>query len=96
MVVTRKGTGASAAAGTADEFLQFDHKSVANGKEIEEDDPTLDIKNCERYIVDWIGRPHKPPSSNEGEEYEGKEEEFGATQASTKDNYPNRQIQGRL
>ena len=76
-------TAAAAAAATAEEFLQSDHQSVANGKEVEEDDATLDSKKRERDIVDWIGRPRKPPLSNKDEETEGKEEDVGATQAST-------------
>ena len=32
----------AAEAATAEEFLQSDHESVANSKEVEEDDATLD------------------------------------------------------
>ena len=45
----------------------------------------MDSKKRERDIADWIGRPYKPPSRNEDEEAEGKEEDVGATQASTED-----------
>ena len=81
MKLTRKGTRAAAAA-MAKDFPQSDHESVANGKEVEEDDAILDNEKCERDIADWIGQPCKPPSSNEDEEAEGDEEDVGATQAS--------------
>ena len=83
MIVTRKGTSEAAAAATAKEFQKSDHESVANGKEEEEEDSTLDREKRERDIADWIGRPREPPSRNEDEEAEGKEEDVGATQAST-------------
>ena len=57
MTVTRKGAREAAAAATSKEFLNSDHKSVANGEELEEDDSTSDIKKRERDIADWIGRP---------------------------------------
>ena len=52
-----------------------------NSVEKEEDDSTSDSEKCERDIEDWISLPCEPPSSNEGEESEGKEEDVGATQA---------------
>ena len=42
MTLTLKGTRAAAVAATAKYFLQSYHKSVANSKEVEEDDATLD------------------------------------------------------
>ena len=88
MTVTRKGTREATATATAEEFLQSDHESVANGEEVEEDDSTLDSKKCKRDIANWIGRSHKPPSRNEDKEAEGEEEDVGTTQASTEDNSP--------
>ena len=70
MTVTRKGTRVAAAAATAEDFLQSDHKSVANGEEVEEDDATSDSEKRKRDIAEWIARPLKPPSSNEEEEAE--------------------------
>ena len=61
MTVTQKGTREAAAAATAKEFLQSDHESVANGKEVEEDYATLDSRKREREIMNWIGQPRKPP-----------------------------------
>ena len=78
----------AAAAAAAEEFLKSDHESVANGEEVEEDDSTSNIKKCERDIADWIVRPWEPPSSNEDREAADKEEDAGATQASTKGNSP--------
>ena len=98
MTVTRKGTRAVAAAPTAsaEEFPQFDHESVVNGEEVKEDDETLDSKKRKRDITEWIGRPRKPPSSNEDEEAEGEEEEVGATQATIEENSPiNKYEEGR-
>ena len=88
MTLTQKVTRAAAAADTAKEFLQYYHKSVVNGKEVEEDDATLDSKKRKRYIADWIGRHLKTPPSNEDEEAEVEEEDVGATQSSTEDNSP--------
>ena len=88
MTVTQKGTRATAAAATAKEFLQSAHKSVKNGKEVEEDDSTLDSEQRERDIADWISRPHEPPLSNKYKEAEIKEEDVGATQDSTEENSP--------
>ena len=51
----------------AEEFLKSNHKSVANGEEVEEDDSTLDSERRKRDIADWIGRPREPSSSNEDE-----------------------------
>ena len=78
----------AAAAATAEYFLQSDYESVIHGKEVEEYDATSYIKKRERDIAYWIDRPRKPPSSNKYEEAEGKEEDVGATQDSTEDNYP--------
>ena len=83
MTVTRKGKRAAASASTAEEFLQYDYKSIANSKEVQEDDATSDSKKRERDIADWIFRPREPPSSNKYEEAEGEEEDVGYTQAST-------------
>ena len=69
MTLTLKGTRAAAVAATAKYFLQSYHKSVANSKEVAEDDATSDREKHERDIMDWIGRPCKPASSNEDEEY---------------------------
>ena len=88
MTLTRKGTRAEATAAIVEEFLQYDYKIIANSKEVQEDDATSDSKKRERDIADWIGRPRKPPLSNEDDEYEGKEEHVGATKASTEDNSP--------
>ena len=63
MTITRKVTKA-AAVSTAKEFLQSDHKSVANGEEIEEDDATSDGEKRERDIADWIVQLCKPPLSD--------------------------------
>ena len=46
---------------TAKESQKSDHKSVAYGKEEDEEDSTLDSKKRERDIADWISRPHKTP-----------------------------------
>ena len=73
---------------TAKEYLKSDHKSVANGKEVEENDATLDSKKRKRDIADCINRPRKLSSSNEDKEAEGKEEDVSATQASIEDNPP--------
>ena len=70
----------------SEEFLQSDHKSVANRKEVKENYENSDSQKRERDTAEWIGRPHIPPSSNKDEEDEGKEEYVGATQASTEDN----------
>ena len=64
MILPQKVTREAAAAATAKEFLQSDHQSVTNDKEVEEEDSTSDIEKCERDIADWIGRPCEPPSSN--------------------------------
>ena len=61
MTLTRKGKRAAASASTAEEFLQSDHESVANGKEVEEDDAILDSEKRKRYIADWIGQPRNRP-----------------------------------
>ena len=74
---------AAALASTAEEFLQSDHESIENGEEVEEDYENLDSKKRKRDIADWIIRPRKSPSRNEVEETECKEEDVGATQAST-------------
>ena len=71
-----------------EEFLKSDHKSVANGEEIEEDNSNLDSKKRERDIAYWIGRPCKPPLSNEDKEDEGRKRDVGSTQASTDYNSP--------
>ena len=81
MTLTQKVTRTAAA--TAEEFLQSDHKSVADGEEVEEYDATSDSKKCKRDISDWTSRPCKPPSSNEDEEAEDKEEDVKATQDPT-------------
>ena len=65
MTVTQNGTREAETAATAEEFLQSGHKSVANGEEVEEYDSTLDSKNRERDIADWIGQTRKPPSIKE-------------------------------
>ena len=88
MTKTQKVTRAAAAAmatATAKEFLKFDHESVVDGKEVEEDDASLGKEKRKRDIADWIGRPCKPPSSNKYEEAESEEEYVGATQSSTED-----------
>ena len=87
MTLTQKITRVAAAAATAEEFLKSDHECVANGEEVKEVDATSDSKKRERDIAEWICRPHKPSSSNEDDEAEGKEEDFDATQASTEYNY---------
>ena len=51
MIVTQKGTREAAAAATAEDFPKSYHKSVANGKEVEEDDSTSDIKKRKRDIA---------------------------------------------
>ena len=70
----------------AKESQNSDHESVANGKEEEEENSTSDSEKRDRDIADWIGQPRKPPLRNQDEEYEGEEEDDGATQASTEDN----------
>ena len=72
MTVTRKRKREAAASATAEEFLKYDHKSVANGEEVEEDDSTSDSEKRKRDIADWIGRPREPPLRNKDEEAEGK------------------------
>ena len=57
---------------TDEEFLQSDHKSVANSEEVREDDATSDSEKRERDTAEWIGRPRRPPSSNDDEEAEGR------------------------
>ena len=84
MTLKRKVTRAATA--TAEEFLQSYHASIANVKEVEEDDETLDSEKRKIDIADWICQPRKPPSSNEDKEYKNKEEDVVATQASTEDN----------
>ena len=88
MTVTQKRTREVSAAATAKESQKSDHKSVANGKEEDEEDSTLDSKKRERDIADWISQPREPPSINEDKEGEGEEEDVGATQDSTEDNSP--------
>ena len=83
MTLTQKVTRAAPAAATAEEFIQSDHKSVANREEVKEDDETLESKKPKRDIVEWIGQPRKPPSSNNAEKAKGKEEDVGSTQVST-------------
>ena len=87
MTLTRKGRRATAAEATTEQFLKFDHKSVAEGEEVEEDDATSDSEKRKRDIADWIGGPCKTPSSNKDKESEGEEEDVSATQASTEENY---------
>ena len=87
MTLIWKGTRA-AAANMAKEFLQFDHKSAANGEEVKENYETLDSNKHERDIAEWTGRPRNPSSSNEEEGAEGKEEDVGVAQSSTEDNSP--------
>ena len=48
----------------------------------------MDSEKRERDILERIGRPRKPPSSNKDEEYEGEEEDVRATQNSIEDNSP--------
>ena len=57
MTLTRNRTRAAAAATAAKEFLQSDHKSVANGEEVEQDDTTSDSNKRQRDIADWIVQP---------------------------------------
>ena len=83
MTVTLKGKRAAAASATAEECLQSKHKSVAKGKEVEEDDATSDSKKRKRDIADWIGQHREPPSINSDGEAEGKEKDAVATQEST-------------
>ena len=65
MTLTQTVTRAAAtAAAAAEEFLQSDHKSVTNSKDVKEDDETLEKDNCKRDIVEWISRLRKPPSIN--------------------------------
>ena len=71
MTVTLKGTREAATAATAKEFLRSDHKIVVDGKEVEEDDSTLDSKKRERDITYWNVQPRKPTSINEEKESEG-------------------------
>ena len=71
MKLSQKGTRALAAAvSTAKEFLQTNHKSVANGEEVKEDDETVDIEKHKRDNAEWINRPHKSPSSNKDKDAE--------------------------
>ena len=73
MTLARQGTrGGAAVAAMAKEYLKSDHGSFASGEEVKEEDETLYSENRERDIVEWIGRPHKPPSRNEDEEAESK------------------------
>ena len=48
----------------------------------------MDSEKHERDIADWISQPRKPPSINKDEEAESKEEDVGATEASTEDSSP--------
>ena len=41
MKLTRKGTRSAAAAATAKDILESDHKSVASGEKVNEDDENL-------------------------------------------------------
>ena len=68
MTLTQKGTRAAVAAAMAEDFLQSDHKRVANSEEVKDDDEFSDSKKCERDIAEWIVRPRKPPLSNRDEE----------------------------
>ena len=96
MTVTQKVTRESTAAAMVKKFQKYNHESVANDKEEEEEDSTLDSKNHERDIADWIGRPREPLLRNEDKEDESEEEDVGATQASTEDNHPiNKYEEGR-
>ena len=52
MTLTKKGTRAAGTAVTAEEFLQSDHESVANGEEIEGKKATSDSKKRKRDIAD--------------------------------------------
>ena len=72
-----------AAAATAKVTLQSYDKSVTSGEEEKEEDENSDRKKRKRDIAEWIDQALKPPSNNEEEEYEGKEEGAGATLAST-------------
>ena len=55
----------------AEEFLQSNHKSVANGEEVEENEAISDSKKRDRDIADWISRSCKPPWSNKNKESAG-------------------------
>ena len=85
MTLTRKQTRAAAAAAATKpkEFLQSDHRSVANNEEVKEDDETPDSEQREIDIAEWMGWPQKLPSRNEDEEAEKKEEDIGSTQVLT-------------
>ena len=88
MTVTLKGTREAAAAAMAKEFQKSDHEINASGEEEEDEDSTSDSEKQEKDIEEWIGQPRKPPSINEDEESDCKEENLGAIQSSTEDNYP--------
>ena len=51
MTLTRKGTRVAAAADMAKDYLQSNHKSVADGEEVEEDDETSDSEKRNRDIA---------------------------------------------
>ena len=88
MTVTQKRTREVSAAATAKQLQSFDHESITNSKEEDEEDSTLDNEKRQRDIADWISQPREPPSINEDKEGEGEEEDVGATQDSTEDNSP--------
>ena len=83
MTLTRKVTKVAAAAATAKDILHSDPKIVSSGEDKRRDDKNLESKDRDKAIVEWIGRPLKPPSSNEDEEDEDEEEDVGAALSST-------------
>ena len=78
----------------AEDILDSDPKSVASGEKEKEDDENLESKKREKAIVEWIGRPLKPPWGNkdededEDEDIEYEQEYIGSPVASIEDDSP--------
>ena len=88
MTLTRKGAKAAEAVATSKYILESDQGTVASGEKEKEDGENLESKKRDKSIAEWIGRPFKPPSRNEDEEDEEKEEYVGAPLDSTEDRSP--------
>ena len=63
----------------AEDILESYPKTVARAKREKGDYKILLIKKRNKSIMEWIGRPFKPPLRNEDKEYEDEEEDIGAS-----------------
>ena len=70
MTLTQKGTRATSTADTAEDVLQKNPKSVTSSEEEKKKNETLDSKERDKTIAEWIGRHLKPPSINKVKEDE--------------------------